>query len=213
MIEGIIGKKLGMTQVFGEDRTASAVTAIEAGPCFVTQIKRADKEGYDAVQLGYGESKRLNSPEKGHLGKLGVLKHLREFRVEDVTSVEVGQKVDVSIFQPGDLVDVTGISKGKGFAGGVKRHHFAGGPKTHGQSDRHRAPGSIGSSATPGRVFKGLRMAGHMGNERVTVRCLKVVQADVERNLLLVTGAVPGARNGLLIIKKSIRQGARPVKE
>lgn len=213
MIEGIIGKKLGMTQVFGEDRIASAVTAIEAGPCFVTQIKRADKEGYNAVQLGYGESKRLNSPEKGHLGKLGMLKHLREFRVEDVASIEVGQKVDVSIFQPGDVVDITGVSKGKGFAGGVKRHHFAGGPKTHGQSDRHRAPGSVGSSATPGRVFKGLKMAGHMGNERVTVRRLKVVQADAERNLLLVAGAVPGARNGLVTIKKSIKQGASPVQE
>ena len=213
MIDGIIGKKLGMTQVFGEDRIASAVTAVEAGPCFVTQVKRADKEGYSAVQLGYGEVKKINSPQKGHLGNMGMLKHLREFRVEDTESIELGQKVDVGIFKPGDLVDITGISKGKGFAGGVKRHHFAGGPKTHGQSDRHRAPGSIGSSATPGRVFKGLRMAGHMGNERVTVRKLKVVEANVERNLLLINGAVPGPRNSLLIIRKSSGSGASPVKE
>jgi large subunit ribosomal protein L3 len=213
MIDGIIGRKLGMTQVFEENRTVSPVTAIEAGPCFVTQIKRSDTEGYNAVQLGYGESKQLNSPQKGHLGKLGMLKHLREFRMESVDPIEVGQKVDVSIFQTGDLVDITGLSKGKGFAGGVKRHHFAGGPKTHGQSDRHRAPGSIGSSATPGRVFKGVRMAGHMGNERVTVRRLRVIEADNERNLLLVRGAVPGSRNGLVIIKKSRSQGESPVKE
>ena len=203
MIEGIIGRKIGMTQVFGEDGKVAPVTAIEVGPCFVTQIKRAEKEGYDAVQLGFGEAKRLNSPQKGHLKKVGMLKHLREFKALDIASIQVGQRVDVSIFKPGDLVDVTGISKGKGFAGVVKRHHFAGGPKTHGQSDRHRAPGSIGATTTPGRVFKGLRMAGHMGNERVTVRHLKVIEADAERNLLLVRGAVPGARNRLITIKKS----------
>jgi len=203
MIEGIIGRKIGMTQVFGEDGKVAPVTAIEVGPCFVTQIKRAEKEGYDAVQLGFGEAKRLNSPQKGHLKKVGMLKHLREFEASDIASIQVGQRVDVSIFKPGDLVDVTGISKGKGFAGVVKRHHFAGGPKTHGQSDRHRAPGSIGATTTPGRVFKGLRMAGHMGNERVTVRHLRVIEADAERNLLLVRGAVPGARNRLITIKKS----------
>jgi len=193
-----------MTQVFGEDGKVAPVTAIEVGPCFVTQIKRVEKEGYDAVQLGFGEAKRLNSPQKGHLKKVGMLRHLREFDALDMASVQVGQRVDVGIFKPGDLVDVTGISKGKGFAGVVKRYHFAGGPKTHGQSDRHRAPGSIGATTTPGRVFKGLKMAGHMGNERVTVRHLKVIEADAERNLLLVRGAVPGARNGLIIIKKSI---------
>ncbi len=211
MIEGIIGRKIGMTQVFGKDSTVAPVTAIEAGPCFVTQIKRAEKEGYDAIQLGFGEAKRLNSPEKGHLKKLGMLKHLREFAASDIASIQVGQVVDVSIFKPGDLVDVTGISKGKGFAGVVKRHHFAGGPKTHGQSDRHRAPGSIGATTTPGRVLKGMRMAGHMGNERVTVRHLKVVEADAERNLLLVRGAVPGARNGLVTIRKSTGQEENPV--
>ena len=205
MVDGIMGRKLGMTQLFGEDRLTAPVTAIEAGPCFVTQIKRSEKEGYDAVQLGFGEARRLNSAQKGHLKKLGMFKHLMEFRAEDVSSMEVGQKIDVSIFQPGDLVDVSGTSKGKGFAGGVKRHGFHGGPKTHGQSDRHRAPGSIGSSATPGRVLKGQKMAGHMGSQRVTVQRLKVVQADAERNLLLVRGAVPGARNGLVTVKRSKR--------
>ena len=213
MVTGIIGRKLGMTQVFNEDRTVEPVTAIEAGPCFVTQIKRVDKEGYNGVQLGFGEAKRLSSAEKGHLKKMGMLKHLREFEDEDVDSIELGQKVDVSMFQPGDLVDVIGISKGKGFQGGVKRHGFAGGPKTHGQSDRHRAPGSIGSSATPGRVLKGQKMAGHMGHEKVTIRKLRVVEADAERNLLLVRGAVPGAKNGLLKIRKVTKQGESPVEE
>ncbi len=203
MISGIIGRKIGMTQIFQENGRVEAVTAIEAGPCFVTQIKRVAKEGYDAVQLGFGTAKSLNLPEKGHLKNVGLIKYLREFEVSDIDSIEVGQKVDASIFEPGDLVDVTGISKGKSFAGVVKRHHFAGGPKTHGQPDRHRAPGSIGATTSPGRVFKGLRMAGHMGDERVTVRRLKVVEADLERNLLLVHGAVPGAKTGLVIIRKS----------
>lgn len=203
MVEGIIGRKISMTQVFGQDGRVDSVTAIEAGPCFVIQIKRVEKEGYDAVQLGFGEAKRLNQPLKGHLKNLGMLKHLREFKASDIESIEIGHKVDVSIFKAGDVVDVSGISKGKGFAGVVKRYHFGGGPKTHGQSDRHRAPGSIGAGTTPGRVLKGQRMAGHMGNERVTVRKLKVIEADPERNLLLVRGAVPGARNGLVTIRKS----------
>ena len=203
MVQGIIGRKIGMTQVFGENGRVEPVTAIEAGPCFVTQIKRAAKEGYDAVQLGFGAAERLNSPQKGHLKKVGMVKHLREFETSDIDSIEVGQRLDVSMFEAGDLVDIGGISKGKGFAGTVKRYHFAGGPKTHGQSDRHRAPGSVGAGTTPGRVLKGQRMAGHMGNEKVTVRRLKVVEADPERNLLLVRGAVPGARNGLVTIMKS----------
>lgn len=203
MLSGLIGRKIGMTQVFTEGGTVEAVTAIEAGPCTVTQIKSVDKEGYNAVQLGFGEAKRLNSPERGHLGKLGLFKHLREFRVEDTSDIELGHRIDVSLFQSGDLVDVIGVSKGKGFAGTVKRHHFAGGPKTHGQSDRHRAPGSIGAGTDPGRVLKGHKMAGHMGNRRVTVKHIKVVKADPDRNLLLVGGAVPGARNGLLEIRKS----------
>jgi len=203
MIEGIIGRKLGMTQVFKENGKAEAVTAIEAGPCTVIQVKARDKEGYNAAQLGFGEVKRLKSPQQGHLKGLGQFRYLREFRVDDSEAVEVGQKIDVSLFKVGELVDVTGMSEGKGFAGVVKRHHFAGGPKTHGQSDRHRAPGSIGAGTSPGRVFKGTRMAGHMGNRRVTVRHLEIFEADPTRNLLLVEGAVPGARNGLLLIKKS----------
>jgi len=203
MVQGIIGKKLGMGQIFGDDGKAEAVTAIEAGPCVVTQVKTRDKEGYNAAQLGFGQAKRLNSPQRGHLKKLGQFKHLQEFRVADIEAIKVGDRIDVSLFKQGDLVDITGVSKGKGFAGVVKRHHFAGGPKTHGQSDRHRAPGSIGATTSPGRVFKGMRMAGHMGNSRVTVRHLQVYKSDPERNLLLVKGAVPGARNGLLLIKKA----------
>ena len=202
MIRGLIGRKIGMTQVFTEGGTVEPVTAIEAGPCVVTQIKTPAKEGYSAVQLGFSETKRLNAPERGHLGKLGLFRHLREFRVADTSGIELGHRVDVSLFQPGDAVEVTGISKGRGFAGGVKRYHFGGGPKTHGQSDRHRAPGSVGSGTDPGRVLKGLKMAGHMGNQRVTVKRLQVVKADLDRNLLLVRGAVPGARNGLLEIRK-----------
>ncbi len=191
-----------MAQLFQDDGEV-VVTTIEAGPCFITQVKTEAKDGYNAVQLGFGEDKRLNSPKKGHVKEIGQLKHLREFQVEDVKSVQVGQKIDADMFKPGDLINVVGISKGKGFAGVVKRHHFAGGPKTHGQSDRHRAPGSIGATTSPGRVFKGLRMAGHMGDRRVTERNLKVINVDLKRHLLLVRGAVPGARKGLLLIKKA----------
>jgi len=174
----------------------------------VTQVKTADRDGYAAVQIGFGEAKRLNSPEKGHLEKTDrLLKHLREFRSDDPGSFSVGQRIDVSMYKPGDRVEISGTSKGKGYAGVVKRHHFAGGPKTHGQSDRQRAPGSIGGTTFPGRVWKGTRMAGQMGNKRVTVRCLEVVRADPERNLLLVHGAVPGARGGLLFIRKSRKGG------
>jgi len=206
MIRGIIGKKMGMTQIFRDNGRMEAVTAIEAGPCTVIQVKSAAKEGYNAVQLGFGEAKRLTSPQRGHLKEMGNFKHLREFRVDDTESIEVGQKIDVSLFGEGEKVDVTGISKGKGFAGTVKRHHFRGGPKTHGQSDRHRAPGSVGAGTSPGRVFKGTRMAGHMGGEQVTTCNLEVVRADLEHNLLLLKGAVPGATNGLLLIKKSDRE-------
>jgi len=201
MITGIIGRKLGMTQIFRDSGEAEAVTAVEAGPCSVVQIKTVAKEGYNAVQLGFGKAKRLKSPQRGHLRGLGQFKHLREFRVDDIGDIQV--KLDVSLFNEGDLVDVTGVSKGKGFSGVVKRHGFAGGPKTHGQSDRHRHPGSIGATTSPGRVLKGTSMAGHMGNRRVTVRKLEVLKADPERNLLLIKGAVPGANNGLLLITKS----------
>ena len=202
MIQGIIGRKLGMTQIFRDNGRAEAVTAIEAGPCSVIQVKTAAKEGYNAVQLGFGEAKRLNSPQRGRLKGLGQFRHLREFRVGGNEAREVGERVDVSLFKAGDLVDITGVSKGKGFAGVVKRYHFAGGPKTHGQSDRHRHPGSIGAATSPGRVLKGMRMAGHMGDRKTTVRHLEVFEADPARNLLLVKGAVPGSRNGLLLIKK-----------
>jgi len=191
-----------MTQLFRDDGEV-VVTAIEAGPCFVTQVKTEANDGYDAVQLGFGDAKRINSPQKGHLKGVGQLRYLREFDVDDISSVQVGQKIDVDMFKPGDLIDVTGVSKGKGFAGVVKRHHFAGGPKTHGQSDRHRAPGSIGATTSPGRVLKGTRMAGHMGNKRVTVRNLKVLDVDSARHLLLVKGAVPGSKKGLLLIEKA----------
>ena len=203
MTQGIIGKKLGMTQIFRDNGKVEAVTAIEAGPCAVVQVKTAAREGYNALQIGFGQAKRLSSPQRGHLKDLGQFRYLREFRADDIEGVQVGDRIDVSLFQAGDLVDVTGVSKGKGFAGVVKRHGFAGGPKTHGQSDRHRHPGSIGAGTSPGRVFKGTLMAGHMGSERVTVRKLEVFQTDPDRNLLLVKGAVPGANNGLLLIRKS----------
>ncbi len=202
MIPGIIGKKIGMSQVFSDSGKVEAVTVIEAGPCLVTQIKTADKEGYNAVQLGFSNAKKLNKAEQGHLKELGKLKKLREFRVDDTAEMKVGDKVDVSQFKTGDVVNVTGVSKGKGFSGVVKRHGFHGGPKTHGQTDRHRAPGAIGATTSPGRVLKGMRMAGHMGAERVTQKGLKVYKTDPEHNLLLVQGAVPGAKNGLLLISK-----------
>jgi large subunit ribosomal protein L3 len=203
MIYGILGKKIGMAHVFGAHGGIVPVTAIESGPCVVTQVRTASKDGYDAVQVGFGETKRLNSPQKGHLGKLGSLKYLREVAAEDTSSVEVGQVANAGMFDSGELVDITGTSKGKGFAGSIKRHHFHGGPKTHGQSDRHRAPGSIGAGTSPGRVWKGQRMAGHMGNEKVTVRNLEILEANPARNVLLVRGAVPGPRGGLLIISKA----------
>lgn len=208
MTVGLLGKKIGMTQVFLEDGRAEPVTAVEAGPCVVTQVKTLANDGYEAVQLGFGEVRRLSKPEEGHLRRTGRFRHLRELPVRDLAEVQVGQRVDAGLFQPGDLVDVTGTSKGRGFAGVVKRHGFHGGPKTHGQSDRHRAPGAIGAGTSPGRVLKGMRMAGHMGNARVTARGLEVVQVDAERNLLLIKGAVPGARNGLLIIRQS-KKGQR----
>jgi large subunit ribosomal protein L3 len=206
MFPGIIGKKIGMTQLFQESGETVAVTAIQAGPSVVTQIKSRDRDGYDAIQVGFIENKvkqsQLSSPEKGHLRGLENVRYLREFRTDDISSVKRGDKVDVGFLKHGDLINVIGFSKGRGFAGVVKRHHFAGGPKTHGQTDRHRAPGSIGATTFPGRVLKGKRMAGHMGNRRVTARNLEVIQADPERNLLVVKGAVPGADGGLLIIEK-----------
>jgi large subunit ribosomal protein L3 len=208
-MKGILGKKVGMTQVFDDQGHVVPVTIIEAGPCFVAQVKRADRDGYSAIQMGFEEvkPKRLTNPQVQHLKKSNVqpLRYLREFRLaeDEDTSFEEGQKVTVDIFAVGEAVDVTGTSKGKGFAGVMKRHHFSGGSITHGQSDRQRSPGSIGACKTPGRVMKGTRMAGHLGHDRVTVQGLKVVMVDAERNLLAVRGAVPGANNALLIIRQA----------
>ncbi len=274
MLNSLLGRKVGMTQVFGPDGTAIPVTVIEAGPCIITQIKTTARDGYEAVQIGFEQAKLKNTtrPELGHLGhslpllkaqrkrlqayqqeqrskkaksetseeesergtaasgdkkdkqiqkllrvqqnrqrrsgpELGPFKILREVELQEgatLESLELGSKFDASLFSVGESVDIVGTSKGKGFQGGVKRHGFRGGPKTHGQSDRTRAPGSIGSGTTPGRVLKGTRMAGHMGNERVTVKKLQVIQADPERNLLVVKGSVPGANGGLLMIKKHV---------
>jgi len=208
MIHGLLGKKIGMTQIFNERGETIPVTVIEAGPCIVTQLRTQDENGYEAVQVGFGEvkPKALTKPEQGHLKGAGrFVRHLREFRTDDIGEHQVGQIITAELFKPGDKVDVTGTSKGRGFAGVVRRHHFAGGARTHGQSDRHRAPGSIGAGTTPGRVWKGHRMAGRMGNERVTVQGLEVVEVDPERHLLLIRGSVPGARNGLLLIRRSVK--------
>ena len=206
MFKGLIGKKIGMTQIFDENGAAHPVTLIEAGPCFVTQVRTEQAEGYSAVQLGFEEvkPKRLTGGELGHLKRnnLPPLKYLREFRAKEVQVAE-GDKVDVTLFAVGEKVDVAGTSKGKGFAGGVKRYHFHGGPKSHGQSDRLRAPGSRGATTTPGRVFKGSRGPGHMGNDAVTAQNLQVVLVDVERNVIGVNGSVPGARGGLVLINES----------
>lgn len=265
MLSGLLGRKVGMTQVFGPNGTVIPVTVIEAGPCVVTQIKTVAQDGYEAVQIGFEQTllKKVTRPELGHLGhklpllkaqrkslqeyqqkqgkkssedgeetteeapdihmahllkiqenrqrrpgpELGPFKVLREVGVQsgiELDKLELGETFDAGLFKEGDAVDIVGTSKGKGFQGGVKRHGFSGGPKTHGQSDRTRAPGSIGSGTTPGRVLKGTRMAGHMGNVRVTMKKLRVIQSDPERNLLLVKGSVPGANGGLLMIKKHV---------
>ena len=205
MLKGLIGRKVGMTQIFDEAGAAVPVTIIEAGPCFVTQIRRSDVDGYSAVQLGFSETKpkRLTAGQIGHLKRndLPPLRFLREFRQKD-PQVKEGDKLTVdAVFDKDEFVDVTGVSKGKGFAGAVKRYGFGGGPKTHGQSDRQRAPGSHGAGTTPGRVFKGSRGPGHMGNQRVTSQNLKVVLVDGERNLLAVRGAVPGPKGAIVTIK------------
>lgn len=209
MLKGLIGKKVGMTQIFDEAGSAIPVTLIEAGPCYVTQVRVPEQDGYSAVQLGFEEvkSKRLTGGQLGHLKRNNVppLRFLREFREKD-PGVQEGEKVTVELFGVGEHVDVVGTSKGKGFQGGVKRYHFRGGPKTHGQSDRQRAPGSRGSGTTPGRVYKGARGAGHMGSDRVTTQNLRVVLVDAERNLLGVRGAVPGAKGGVVMIKAARKQ-------
>jgi large subunit ribosomal protein L3 len=223
-MKGLIGKKVGMTQIIDESGNVLPVTVIQAGPCYVTQIKTEENDGYKAVQLGYGEAKRkaLTQPEAGHLGQLKTsekhpqrreftnkvppLRHLREFRIKGDETFELGQQITVEVFEVGDHVDVVGKSKGRGFAGVMRRHGFGGGPITHGQSDRQRAPGSIGSTSTPGRVLKGMRMAGHMGTNRVTSQNLEVVRIDRENNLLAVKGSVPGHKDGLVVVKEARKQ-------
>ena len=204
---GLIGRKVGMTQVFQDDGTMVAVSVLAIEPNTVTRLRTEDRDGYVAVQLGVESAKRLTKPEAGQLKDLPKaaqsLKKIREFRVDSVDGYELGQTVAIGdLFNEGDLVDVTGVSKGKGFAGHIKRHNFHRGPKTHG-SDHHREPGSIGPGTTPGRVYKGVKMAGHMGDERVTVKKLRVVRADVDKNLLLVKGSLPGPRGSLILVKKA----------
>jgi large subunit ribosomal protein L3 len=210
MIEGLLGRKIGMTQVFSQAGEAIPVTVIELGPCVVTQIRNKDRDGYEAVQIGFGEikPKSLTKPEQGHLAKAGRLaRYLREFKADNVEEYQVGQVLTADLFQPGQAIDVTGTSKGRGFQGVVKRHGFGGGPKTHGQSDRWRAPGSIGAGTDPGHVWKGTRMAGRMGNKRVTVQNLEVVEVLADRHLLLVRGSVPGAKNGLVMVRRAVKAG------
>ncbi len=224
-MKGIIGRKVGMTQIFDENGSALPVTVIEAGPCYITQVRTEERDGYTAIQMGFDElsakrngSSRLNQPLRGHLRRAELLEDsielpdlrvLREFRLkngDDAADLEAGAKVTVEVFEEGDMVDIVGTSKGRGFAGTVKRHNFNRQPKTHGQSDRERAPGSIGQSAYPGRTIKGMRMSGRMGNDRVTIKNLKVVVVDAERNLLAVRGSVPGAKGGIVVIRESLKQ-------
>ncbi len=203
MLQALLGKKIGMTQVFNDAGQVVPVTIIETGPCAVTQIRTIRNDGYESVQLGFGRVRRPNKPEAGHLKGSQIGRRLQEVRADDIGEYAVGQLVSVAIFEPGEIVDVVGKSKGRGFAGTMKRHGFHGGPRTHGQSDRQRAPGSIGGGTTPGKVFKGLKMAGHMGNRRVTSKGLEVVRVDPDRNLLMVKGGIPGAPNSPVTIRKT----------
>lgn len=206
MAEGLLGKKVGMGQIFTEKGEVVPVTVLEVGPCFVTQIKTTEKDGYSALQLGFGENKRLNKPARGHLKNLPMLKHLAEVRTTSIADFKVGQKLGAGLFAAGDLVDVVGTSKGKGHAGVVKRYHFKGGKKTHGQSDRMRRPGASGATTTPGRVLKGMRMAGQLGNKRATVLNVEVVQVDAERNVMVIKGAVPGTKDSLVFVRRARKE-------
>ena len=210
MFKGLIGRKIGMTQIFDVNGAAVPVTLLEAGPCFVSQVKTAETDGYNAVQLAFGEvkPKRLTKAHLGHLktNDLPPVRVLREFRTKKLDGVSAGDKLDASVFAEGEHVDVVGISKGKGFAGAMKRHGFAGGPRTHGQSDRQRSPGSSAATTTPGRVFKGKRGPGHMGNAQVTSSNVLVALVDPERNLIAVHGSVPGPKGGTVIIKEARKQ-------
>ena len=202
-IAGLLGRKIGMTTYYYDDGTAEAVTAVEVGPCTVTQVKTRARDGYEAVQVGFLPARKLNQAESGHQSRSGgKYSHLQEFIVDDLAEFEVGQELKADIFEVGESIKVVGVSKGRGFAGVVRRWNFRGGPKTHGQSDRHRSPGSIGAGTSPGRVWPGTKMGGHYGVDRKTIRGLRVVAADVEKNVVLVRGAIPGAKNGIVRIEK-----------
>ena len=206
-VKGILGRKIGMTQVFDEAGHAVPVTVVEAGPCRVAQLKTVDSDGYSAVQLAFGDARRPSKPATGHYSKAGIDpgRHLVELRVPDTAAFSAGEEIKADVFEPGEIVDVIGVTKGKGFAGGMKRHNFGGLGASHGTQKKHRSPGSIGACATPARVFKGTRMAGHMGHTRVTTLNLKVIKVDPERNLMLIRGAVPGPRGGLIMVRSGIR--------
>jgi large subunit ribosomal protein L3 len=211
-VKAILGEKLGMTQIFTDDGGAVPVTVLRAGPCTVTQIRTTERDGYAAVQIGFGEvaSKRLNKPETGHLSvsKAPALRSLVEIRTEDAASYELGVELKADVFAPGDMVDVVGVSKGKGFAGAMKRWNFHGKEASHGTERKHRSPGSVNAGTTPGRVFKGKKMPGHLGHERVTVLSLQIVESDPERNLLLIRGAVPGPNGGLVLVRNAVKAPA-----
>ncbi len=206
-VKGILGRKIGMTQVFDENGRAVPVTVVEAGPCRVAQVKTPETDGYSAVQLAFGEPKRTNKPAAGHFAKAGVdpARYLVELRLDELGDLAAGSEIRADVFEPGEVVDVIGVTKGKGFAGGMKRHNFKGLSSSHGTHKKYRSPGAIGACATPARVFKGTRMAGHLGHVRVTTLNLRVITADAERNLLLIRGAVPGPKNGIVMIRSAIR--------
>ena len=202
-IAGLLGRKIGMTTYYHDDGTAESVTAVEVGPCVVTQVKTDARDGYEAVQLGFLAAGKLNQAEAGHQSRSGgKFQHLQEFKVGDLAEFEVGQELKADVFEIGESIKVTGTSIGKGFAGVVRRWNFAGGPKTHGQTSRHRSSGSIGAGTSPGRVWPGKRMAGHYGVDTKTVKGLRVVAADVEKNVVLVRGSIPGAKNGIVRIER-----------
>ncbi|HET7483064.1 MAG TPA: 50S ribosomal protein L3 [Actinomycetota bacterium] len=206
-VKGILGRKVGMTQVFDDAGHAVPVTVVEAGPCRVAQVKTPETDGYTAVQLAFGTARRPNNPISGHYAKSGVEpgRYLVELRLDELGDYAAGAEIKADVFESGEIVDVIGVTKGKGFAGGMKRHNFKGQGASHGNQAKHRAPGSIGACATPARVFKGTRMAGHLGHRRVTTLNLRVIKADPERNLLLIRGAVPGPRGGLVMVRSAVR--------
>ncbi len=209
-MRGILGRKVGMTQLFDDSGQVIPVTIVEAGPCYVTQVKTVETDGYNAVQIGFEETpeRKLTKGQRGHLAAAGApnLRRLVELRYQGAPDLGLGDEIKADVFDQGDYVDVTGVSKGKGFAGVVKRHGFAGGPKTHGQSDRHRAPGSAGAGTTPGHTFPGMKGPGQMGNKRVTVQNVQVALVDPDRNLLAIKGSVPGPRGGLVLVREAVKK-------